>query len=502
MKRHSVFLWSVVVTLAVIAYGAVDNAGLAALSVRAMAFINRYFAWIYLLGLPLMLVFLIWIACSRFGHIRLGSANERPEYSTLSWFSMLFCAGTGIGLVFWSVAEPITHYTTPPAGIVPGTVEAARFAIRTCYLHWGILPWACFAVVGLGIAYFQFNRRRNGLISNLLLPILGERMVSGTVGHLIDIFAILVSVAGVATSLGLGCMQICGGLGYLFGIPCGRMTYLIAILLISLVVVGSAISGIGKGIKYLSNVNAYMAILLLVLALFVIGPANKMLITLCDSLGNHLQSFASDSLGVNPFGDDSWVMNWRVFYWAWWIAWAPFVGMFIARISRGRTIREFVVAVIVAPSLLTFLWFAVFGTLSIHAGAHWSIEELARIAASPDTAVFKVLNVCPLPTVMSLLIVSLLTIFFITSADSATFSLSMLSSEGALNPPNWKKIVWGVLEALMAFILLCAGSIKPLQLISIAAALPFLVIMLLICVALIVALRECGQSNPDACENR
>ena len=490
MKRHSVFISSVLITLGVIIYGVVDNSGLAALSSKMMAAINDYFSWFYLLGLPLMLVYLLYLALGKYGNVRLGHRKEKPEYSTLSWFAMLFCAGTGIGLVFWSVAEPLTHFTTPPGNIVPGSVDAARFAIRTCFLHWAILPWTCFAVVGLGLAYFQFTKRQNGLMSNLLLPIFGEKLIYGPVGHIIDIFAVLVSVAGVATSLGLGCMQICGGLNYLFGLPTGNTTYLIAIILISVIFISSSISGIGKGIKYLSNINSYLAIALLLLALFVVGPADKMLITLCDGLGNHLQNFVSDCLSVNPFGNNSWVMNWRVFYWAWWIAWAPFVGMFIARISRGRTIREFIIAVMLVPSLLTFLWFSVFGTLSIEAGSHWSLQELAKIASAPDTAVFKIFSVCPMSTILSLLVVALLAIFFITSADSATFSLGMLTSQGALNPPNWKKVVWGILEASMAFVLLSAGSIKPLQLVSIAAALPFLLIMLLMCISLLKELRS------------
>lgn len=443
MKQNRVFIWSVLITIAVIVYCARDIAGLTSLSMRMMSFINEYFAWLYLLALPLMMIFLLWLSCSRYGNVKLGNGQGRPEYSTTSWFSMLFCAGTGIGLVFWSVAEPLAHYTNPPDGMMPGSVEAARFAIRTCYLHWGFLPWTCFTVVGLGIAYFQFNKGRNGLISNLLQPIFGDKAISGWAGNLIDIFAILVSVAGVATSLGLGCMQICGGLGHLFGLPCNNATYLVAIIVISLIFVASAISGIGKGIKCLSTINSWLALLLLLLVLFVVGPANKMMITLCDSLGNHVQNFVQDSLGVNPFGDNSWVMNWRVFYWAWWIAWAPFVGMFIARISRGRTIREFIAAVMIIPSLLTFVWFAVFGTLSIDAGSRVAAAELGKIAAAPDTAVFKILSMCPFSVLLSLLIVALLIIFFITSADSATYSLSMLSSQGSLDPPNWKKIVWG-----------------------------------------------------------
>ena len=482
----------------VILFGAISSSGLAHVSDVLIGFLNKNFAWFYLLVLPLILVFLICIACSKYGRIKLGGDSEKPEHSTLSWFSMLFCAGTGIGLVFWSIAEPLAHYSNPPYEIGAATQEAADFSIRTCFLHWGILPWTCFAIVGLCIAYFQYRKKKKGTISSAFIPLIGEKRANGVFGKIIDIFAIVVSVAGVATSLGLGCMQICGGLNYMTGVPDNNMTWLIVIIAITAIFLVSSITGVKKGIKILSGINSWMAIALLVLVFFI-GPTGKMLNAFVNGIGSHLANFINDSLSISSSGDNSWVMNWRVFYWAWWVAWAPFVGMFVARISKGRTVRQFIIAVIVIPALLTFFWFSVFGTLAIHATGDWTIEQIINIASKPETAVFIVLDTYPLAKVLSVLVMVLLAVFFITSADSATFSLSMLSSDGAENPPVYKKIVWALIVAAMAYILLLSGGLKPLQTISIVAALPFLIIMILMCVSLAKAFKSepvrVGYSN-------
>lgn len=351
------------------------------------------------------------------------------------------------------------------------------------------MPWACFALVGLALAYFQFRKKKSALISTTFDPLVGEKYTKGVFGEVIDTFSVLVTVAGVATSLGIGCMQICGGFNHLLNIPNNSTTWLIVIVVITSIFTLSSASGIGKGIKFLSNINSYLAIVLLVLAFFV-GPTNTIMNTFVNGLGEHITNFFEDCLRINPYGDSSWEMNWRVFYWAWWVAWAPFVGMFVARISKGRTVREFIIAVMVVPSLLTFVWYSVFGTLAISAGGNWSLEALAEIVASPETAVFVVFETYPLARVLSGLVIALLMIFFITSADSATFSLAMLTSNGNLNPPAWKKIVWAILEAVMAYVLLCSGGLKPLQTISIVAALPFLLIMVAMCFSIVKALKS------------
>lgn len=489
IRNNIVFSVSVLIALFVIVLGYIFSAELSEISGVIMAFVSDKFGWLYLAFVLALCFFLAWVAFSKYGKIKLGDDDEKPEYSNFSWFAMLFCGGTGIGLVFWSIAEPLSHYAAPPTGITPGTIESADFSIRNCFLHWGITQWACFAIVGLGLAYFQFRKKKNGQISNLLSPIVGEKAVNGVLGKIIDIFSVIVSFAGIATSLGLGVTQICGGLNHLWGVPNNATVWLIIIVVITCIFLISAMSGIGRGIKFLSNINAYMALLLLALG-FIVGPKIPMFNTLVNGVGQHLQYFIADTLMISPFGDNAWVMNWRVFYFAWFIAWTPFVGMFIARISRGRTVREFIIGVVLIPTVFTIIWLSVFGTIALNVSGNWTLTELLNMIASPETAVFIVFEHYPLSKVMSILVMLLLAIFFITSADSATFSLSMMTSNGNLNPPKYKRFVWAILEAAIAYILLSAGSLKALQTASIATSLPFLFILIAMCPALVIELRK------------
>lgn len=489
MKRNIVFIVSVAIAVVVIAFGYFRNDLLNDLSGTIMTFVSDKFGWLYLAFVFFLCIFLAWLAFGKYGNIKLGDQNEKPQYSNFSWYAMLFCGGTGIGLVFWSMAEPLSHYVSPPNGIVGGTAEAANFAMRTCFLHWGITQWVCFAIVGLGLAYFQFRKKKNGLISNLLTPLVGEKATDGAFGKVIDIFSVVVSFAGVATSLGLGVTQICGGLNFLWDVPNTQKTYLIIIVVITCIFLASAISGVSKGIKILSNINTYIAFALLIFG-FIIGPKTEMFNTLVNGVGQHIQYFVEDTLMINPFGDNTWIMNWRVFYFAWFIAWTPFVGMFIARISKGRTIKEFIIGVVVVPTVFTIIWLSVFGTMALSISGNWSLAELENIIASPETAVFIILNEYPISELMSILVIVLLAIFFITSADSATYSLSVMTSSGDENPPIYKKVIWGIVEAAIAYILLSVGSLKPLQTASIAASLPFLFVMIAMCPALVKELKK------------
>ena len=489
MRKNRVFLISVALSLLLIAYGLLFRRQLAETSDAIMAWVSGRFGWLYVLVVFFLLFFLGGLAWGRYGAVRLGDDGDRPEYGNFSWFAMLFCGSTGIGLVFWSVAEPLSHYVSPPGGIEPGSREAAEFAVRTCFLHWGVTQWACFAIVGLGMAYFQFRKKKGSQVSALLAPLAGEKAVQGGVGRAVDVFAVLVSVAGVATSLGLGVSRICGGLSYLWGVPDNGTTRLAIIAAITCVFLLSAVSGIDKGIRLLSGINAWLAMGLLVLG-FLAGPRVRMLNVLVNGLGQHLQNLIGDTAMLDPFGDGAWVTNWRVFYFAWFMAWTPFVGMFIARISKGRTVREFILGVVVIPTAVTILWLSVFGTMALEAAGEWGLEEAAKLASSPETAVFIVFERYPLSRGLSALVIVLLGIFFITSADSATFSLGMMTSGGEQNPPNWKRAVWALVEAVTAGVLLSAGSLKPLQTISIAATLPFLLVILAICAGLYKALGE------------
>lgn len=489
IKKELVFYISVAIALALIVYGIVFNSQLAVVSGAIMSWVSTNFGWLYVLSVFTFIVFLAIIAFSKWGNIKLGKDTDVPEYSNFSWFAMLFCGATGIGLVFWSIAEPLSHYVAPPQGVKAGTVEAMEFSIRTCFLHWGITQFACFAIVGLGLAYFMFRKGKSALISNLLEPIIGEKAVKGWIGKAIDIFSVVVTFAGVATSLGLGVSQICGGLNYLADVPNTNTTWLIVIVAITCVFIFSAISGVNRGIKILSSVNTWIAITLLTLA-FLVGPKTSILNTLVSSTGQHIQYFFSDVTMINAFGDNSWIMNWRVFYYAWFIAWCPFVGMFIARISKGRTIREFIIGAVIAPTVFTILWLSVFGTIALKASGAWSLSELANLVLHPETAVFIIFEQFPLSKVLSVLVIMLLAIFFVTSADSATYSLSMMTTNGDMEPPMYKKVIWGIIEAAIAYLLLSAGSLKPLQTISIAASLPFLIIMIAMCPALVMELKK------------
>jgi len=488
-KQNIVFLWTLLIAIAVILFGALYSETLTDIASAFMQWVSHYFGWLYILSIVAFIAFCSWIALSKYGNVKLGKDDDKPEFSNFSWYAMLFCGSTGIGLVFWSIAEPLSHYAAPPVGIEPGTMEAIDFSIRTCYLHWGITQWVCFAVVGLGIAYFQFRKGKNAQLSNLLSPLVGDKLTNGWFGKFIDGFSVVVSFAGVATSLGLGVSQICGGLEHLFGLPRSQETILWIIILITLVFIISAITGVYKGIKILSNINTYLALALLALA-FIVGPKVTILNNLTNSVGQHIQYFFKDVFMTNAFGDNDWVMNWRVFYYAWFVAWVPFVGMFVARISKGRTIREFIMGVVLVPTVFTIIWLSVFSAIALSTVQGWSLGSVRELIASPETAVFIVFSEYPLSKLISMMIVVLLGIFFITSADSATYSLSVMTSNGNINPPVYKKVVWGVVVAAIAYILLSAGSLKPLQTISIAATLPFLFVMIATMPALVKDLKN------------
>jgi glycine betaine transporter len=486
-----VFYVSLVITGAIAVWAVVGNQSFSKVSDAVFGFLTKDFGWLYLIAMTFFVFFAIAIAFSKFGKVRLGPDDSRPEYKTASWFAMLFGAGMGVGLVFWGVAEPISHYVSPIAGIEPGTPEAADFAMRSSFMHWGVHPWAGYAIIGLALGYFQFRKKKPGLISVIFEPLIGEKGVKGPIGKIIDVLAVFATVAGIVTSLGLGVLQINSGLNYLFGVPTTLLIQIIIIAVISIIYIWSAVSGIDKGIKMISDANLYIAFALMI-AVVLVGPRLEMVNNLMNGLGQYIGNFFQDSFGISAYGDNSWVESWRIFYWAWWIAWAPFVGTFIARISKGRTIREFVMGVVIAPSLGSIAWFAIMGTLGLHLGetGGLSMDVLKEVAAVPETGLFVVMQKYPFGMVLSLVALVLLSTFFITSANSGTFVLSSLTSGGDLNPGNGKKILWGVIQSIMAVGLLIAGGLTPLQTISIVAAFPFIFIMIFACVALVKALKS------------
>lgn len=487
-KNNSVFYISLIITIVIVGWGIIGSESFANFANSLLNYLTTNFGWAYLISMFLFIVFSVALALSKYGKIKLGSDDSKPEYSNASWFAMLFGAGMGIGLVFWGVAEPISHFVAPPVGLEPGTAEAANFAMRASFKHWGFHPWANYAIIGLALAYFQFRKDKPGLISSVFIPLLGEERVKGPIGKIIDILAVSATVAGVATSLGLGTLQINSGLNFLFNIPETTLVQIIIIAVVSVIFIWTAVSGVDKGIKLLGDINLYFAIALLVLTI-ILGPTLVIINSFTNGIGEYLTYFIQDSLHIEAFGDNNWVNGWTIFYWAWWIAWAPFVGTFIARISKGRTIREFIFGVVLAPAVASFVWFAAFGSLGLNLLETLGIEGLSAAAASPETALFAVLQHYNLGYIISLIAVFLLCTFFITSANSATFVLGMLSSEGNLNPTISKKILWGVVQSLLATSLLLAGGLEALQTISVAAAFPFIFVMILAMISIFKALK-------------
>jgi glycine betaine transporter len=483
-----VFLVSVIIVVAITLLGIANPTGFADTAGRLLDLTTEKFGWFYMMATLGFLVFTLYLAFSHYGHIRLGRDDEEPEFGDASWFAMLFSAGMGIGLVFFGVAEPMSHYIEPPLGAAPESPEAARLAMRYTFFHWGLHAWGIYAVVALAIAYFSFRRGYAGLISNIFRPLLGDRRVDGPVGKAIDVLAILATIFGVATALGFGALQINSGLAHLTGIPVGYTSQVVIIVIVTVLYVASAATGLDRGIRILSNVNLSLAIVLLLFTLFV-GPTAFLFDVFSTALGSYLQNLMQMSLRLRPFSDPEWIRNWTLFYWAWWISWAPFVGMFIARVSRGRTIREFVLGVLLVPSLFCFIWFAVFGGVGLHLQIFEGKDIASAVQSDIAVAIFTTLEQLPFGTVLAGIATLLVTTFFITSADSATVVLGMLSSRGRLDPTARVKLVWGVLQSGLAIVLLLSGGLEGLRAATILAAAPFSLIMVAMCVALLAALK-------------
>ena len=478
--KNPVFLVSLILCAIMAVWAIAFNENFTVVSDAVFAFLTADFGWLYLVVMLAFVVFVLAIAFSRWGNIKLGPDDSKPEYSDISWFAMLFGCGMGVGLVFWGIAEPVSHYVGPMAGIDPATPEAAAFAVSASFMHWGIHPWANYAIIGLALGYFMYRKGKPALISSTISSVFGEKNAKGALGKVVDVLALFATMAGVVTSLGLGVLQINAGLNYLFGVPSDLTVQIVIILVIAVIFIGSAVLGIEKGIKVISDANLYIAIGVLIVC-FIVGPKIDVLNNLVGGLGDYVGTFFQSSLGLSGYGDNDWMLGWRIFYWAWWIAWAPFVGVFIARISRGRTVREFILGVVFVPAVASILWFAVFGSmgLSLAEGGVLSPEAVASVAEAPETGLFLVLSEYPLGAIISVVMLVLVCTFFITSANSGTFVLGMLSSEGDINPSNAKKVLWGIVLTAMAIGLLIAGGLKPLQTISIAAAFPFIFVMVI-----------------------
>ncbi|WP_065411385.1 glycine betaine uptake BCCT transporter [Pseudobacillus wudalianchiensis] len=480
-KISNVFWITIALVLASVVFGVAAPSTFEQVTSNVQTFITSAFGWYYLILVSIIVLFCLLLIFSPVGAIRLGKPGEKPDYSTSTWFAMLFSAGMGIGLVFWGAAEPLSHFAIDPPLAKAESDAAVKESMRYTFFHWGIHAWAIYAVVALALAYYQFRKGEPGLISATLVPILGKK-ARGPLGTAIDVMAVFATVVGVATTLGFGAAQINGGLSYLFGMPINFSVQLIIIIVVTVLFIASALSGLGKGIKILSNTNMVLAAVLLVLML-ILGPTMFIMNLFTDTIGAYLQNLAAMSFRIAPLNEEhrTWINGWTIFYWAWWISWSPFVGIFIARVSKGRTIREFLIGTLIMPALVSFFWFAVFGSSAIDLQMSGAVD-LTKHAT--EEVLFAIFHELPWSSVLSVVAIALVGIFFITSADSATFVLGMQTSHGSLTPSNRVKLVWGVAQSLVAVILLYSGGLQALQNALIIAALPFSAIMILMMVSL------------------
>ncbi|WP_078429291.1 glycine betaine uptake BCCT transporter [Alkalihalobacterium alkalinitrilicum] len=485
-KVTKVFWVSIVLAIVFVLWGVLLPNQLTNIMDVTLGFFLQNFGWFYQLSATFFLIFALFLIFSRYGKVKLGKDEDKPEFKRPTWFAMLFSAGMGIGLLFFGVSEPISHFASPPLGEA-GTSAAATQALRYTYLHWGFHAWAIYATIALGLAYFKFRKGYPGLMSATLYPILGEK-TKGPIGGIIDVVAVFATIFGVAASLGLGSAQINGGLSYVTGIPNTFGIQLLIIGIITVLFLISAGTGIKKGIKYLSNTNMILAVLLFFGVLFL-GPTVFLLELFTTTFGSYIQNLPAMGLRLAPFNanDAAWIQGWTIFYWAWWIAWAPFVGTFIARVSKGRTVREFLVAVLFIPTIVCSLWFAVFGGTGIHLEYNLGIPVSEQTL---ETALFLVFQQLPFSALLILITLFLITVFFITSADSATFVLGMQTTNGSLEPPNIVKYAWGILLSASAAILMYTGGLAGIQTAIIVSAFPLTFVLIAMSFAMVKSLKE------------
>ncbi|SIP93576.1 choline BCCT transporter BetT [Aquipseudomonas alcaligenes] len=433
-------------------------------------------SWFYVLTVALILICCVFLAVSRYGDLKLGPDHSQPEYRNTTWFAMLFSAGMGIGLMFFGVAEPLMHFTAPPVGEA-GTAQAAREAMKLTFFHWGLHAWAIYTIVALILAFFCFRHDLPLTLRSALYPLIGER-IHGPIGHAVDTFAILGTVFGVATSLGYGVLQINSGFHHLFGLPVSTPVQIGLIAAICALATLSVASGLNKGIRILSELNLALAVFLLLFVL-VLGPTVFLLKTFVQNSGAYLSEIVSKTFNLYAYEPTDWIGGWTLLYWGWWLSWSPFVGLFIARISRGRTIREFICGVLFVPAGFTLLWMTVFGDTAIHLVLKQGLGSLAEtVNADSSLALFAFLEQFPLSDLLSLVAVAMVVVFFVTSADSGALVVDMLASGGRTDTPLWQRLFWSILIGVVAIALLLADGLKALQTATIASALPFSIVLL------------------------
>ena len=474
-----VFIIASAITIAFAVLGVVSPKRAEAVFQTMQSWILDRFGWFYLLAVAVFFIVVLILALSRFGALKLGPDDSEPDFPYLSWVAMLFAAGMGIGLMFFAVGEPMTHFVKPPED-APRSINASRHAMLITFFHWGLHAWAIYAVVGLSLAYFGFRYNLPLTIRSGLYPLLRERY-NGPWGHAVDIFAVCGTIFGIATSLGFGVLQINAGLNHLFGVPVSGVVQIVLMAVITSAAAASVVSGVTKGIRRLSEFNLLLAFVLMVFVL-VLGPTELLLRSLVQNVGFYLDGLLLRTFNIYAYEPKPWIGSWTLFYWAWWISWSPFVGMFIARISRGRTVREFVLGVLFIPVAFTFIWMTVFGNTAMYLDTTVADGALGQaIAADMAVGLFRFFEYLPLSAITSSIAVVLIAVFFITSSDSGALVVDTIAAGGELNTPALQRLYWCLLIGIVAAVLLLAGGLSALQTATIASALPFTVIMLVLC---------------------
>jgi glycine betaine transporter len=484
---RKVFAVGMALTVAFVAWGVIAPESLAATATAILDATIDATGWIYILVTAGFVALMLLLALSRYGRIRLGRDDERPEFSTGSWISMMFATGMGIGLIFWGVAEPLSHLLEPPLGLAPASSpQSAQLGMQYTIFHWGLQPWALYGIVGLALAYATFRKGQPNLLSSIVFP---RKDPSHPARRAVDIFGLFITTFGAATSLGLGAIQINSGLTRVFDAPKSNTIAIIAIVVLTAAFVVSAVSGTHRGIKWMANINAVLAVGLLVFV-FVFGPTIFLMNTFVASVGDYVFQFVPMSFRTAAFGGGEWLAAWTIFYWAWWMSWAPFVGTFMARISRGRTIREFVVCVLIVPTAVSTLWFVVMGGTGIRLQLDGAADMAGSLASGVENTLFTLLDTMPLSTLTALVVVVLIMLFYVAGADSASLVLGMLSQGGSLHPKTWLVVTWGSMIGAVAIALLLAGGLSAIQTTVIVFGAPFVVVMLVVCHSLLKQLRN------------
>ncbi len=486
MKKHfdiapRVFYPSLVIILCFVFVAILGGDAVKAIFAQLSQTTTQSTGWLFILGVNIFIVFSLWIAFGKYGKFRLGGPKARPDFTLFSWFSMLFSAGMGIGLLYFSVSEPIEHFSKPPmAQDTPA--DLAIQALDFTFLHYGLHAWAIYCVVGLSLAYFTFNKHLPLSLRSVFFPFMG-RKINSIYGEIIDVIAVVATLFGLATSLGFGARQIASGLNFLTGVSSGITTQIVIIAVITMIATVSVITGLKKGVRFLSRLNMVVALLFLLFVFFITGP-NAAFRTFVESTGMYFHRFLEIGTWSSAFQSSDWQNNWSVFYWAWWIAWSPFVGMFIARISKGRTIKEFVLGVLLVPTLMTFFWISVFGgaALALELANPGSIST--PVLEDSATSLFIFLKQFPLSSITSIIGIFMVSVFFVTSSDSGSLVIDSITSGGKLNAPVGQRILWAQIEGFVAIALLLGGGLTAMQTASVSTGILFLLVLFLMCFSL------------------